>query len=385
MAPVAEIRKKKKGRAAAKASPAAAAPKKSAEPGLIRLAAANDIADAAKPAAKAKPKARSKPASKAKARPAASSARTTSAAVLRKAARPPARPTGSAAGKAATRIFQIYFEPWQRDLLDRDFIPFDNSGVKNGLFEFDVFERLAAGKQTDGAAMWGALSWRYGEKTGLTGRALLDVIAANPGTDVFFCNPHPHNEALYHNLWMQGETAHPRFLEVCEAVFKAAKIPVAELSKLMPSSAFSAANYFVGSPRFWALYLPFVRSIVDAADRGLDPSMRRLLHSTGADARGLHGGSTYVPFIVERLFPLFLRTAGKELKAYKVPLPARETEFNVHLKLLREMRDVAHSTKSPWLAACWVNYRSLYFLQTHGREWCQKYLAAVTPTKVAFC
>jgi len=43
-----------------------------------------------------------------------------------------------------------------------------------------------------------------------------------------------------------------------------------------------------------------------------------------------------------------------------MPLPVREAAFNVHLKLLREMKDIAHSTKSAWLAACWVNYRALY-------------------------
>jgi hypothetical protein len=282
------------------------------------------------------------------------------------------------------RLFQIYYEPWHRDLLDPAFTPFDNTGRISELLEFDVFERLAASDATAGAALWGALSWRYSEKTGLSGTELRSIIAAHPDADVFYANPHVHNEALYHSMWVQGETAHPRFLEVARAFFAAAGLPADELSAIHPSADFSAANYFVGTPRFWAIYLPWVRETLARAEANLDPAMRALMHSTAADDRGLHGGATYLPFIVERLFPLFLRSAGRELKAHKVTSPSREAELNVHLRLLREMKDTAHRTSSTWLAVCWVNYRNLYLGQMHGAAWCQEYLRRVTPTDVRF-
>ena len=56
----------------------------------------------------------------------------------------------------------------------------------------------------------------------------------------------------------------------------------------------------------------------------------------------------------------------------------------MHLRLLREMKDVAHKTKSVWMAACWVNYRNVYVAQTNGREWCEKYLPGITPADVKF-
>jgi hypothetical protein len=305
-----------------------------------------------------------------------------------KPAATPARPRRARAAPAAEaaplRIFQIYFEPWQRDLLDPDFIPFDNGGVRAELLEFDVFERLAAAPATAGAALWGALSWRFAEKTGLSGAELRAAIDAHPGRDVYFCNPHVQNEALYHNMWMQAETAHPRFLEVARALFDAAGLPADELESMLPSTRYSAANYFIGTPAFWSAYLPWVRRVLARADRNLAAPMRQLLHSTEADSRGLHAGATYVPFVVERLFPLFLRTAGRKLAAQQIALPRREAELNVHLKLLREMKDVAHRTRSPWLAACWVNYRNLYLTQLHGKAWAQRYLRAVTPTDVRF-
>ena len=121
-----------------------------------------------------------------------------------------------------------------------------------------------------------------------------------------------------------------------------------------------------------------------ADGKKLPPKVRDLLHSKNADQADLHKGATYVPFIVERLFPVFLKVSGKKYKALKIGLPERERELNVHLKLLREMKDVAHQTKSIWLAACWVNYRNLYFTQVNGKEWCGKHLRNITPTEIKF-
>jgi hypothetical protein len=307
---------------------------------------------------------------------------------------PPKRATATAASArkapvAATeqapslKIFQIYFEPWQRDLLDPAFVPLDNSGTATELLEFDLFERLAASDHVKDVPLWGALSWRFAEKAGLTGAELCAQIEADPGQDVYFCNPYPMHEALYHNLWLQGESAHPRFLELVRAVFEVVGLPD-QSQMILPSGLFSTANYFIGSQAFWSAYLPWIRSVLKIADAKLPPEIKEVLHSSAADERNIHAGQTYMPFIVERLFALFLRTGGKALKAKKLALAVPEEEMNVHLKLLREMKDAAWTSKNTWLAACWVNYRNLYLQQNHGREWTQKYLRAVTPSDIRF-
>jgi hypothetical protein len=282
------------------------------------------------------------------------------------------------------RIFQIYFEPWQRELLDKGFKPLDNSGASAESMEFAVFERLEMSEAVKDAELWGALSWRFSEKTGMTGKELLAQIKANPGYDVYFCNPHLGNEAIHYNMWLQGETSHPHFLSLVSAVFKAAGLDEQELTALHPSSSYSAANYFVATPKFWRAYIAFIRKVLKAADKNLSPELLRLLHSKSADPNDLHAGATYVPFIVERLFGYFMRTKGSKLKPFKLVLSKREAELNVHQKLLREMKDMAFKTKSPWLAACWVNYRNLYLSQTQTKPWCNKYLRVITPTKMHF-
>jgi hypothetical protein len=282
------------------------------------------------------------------------------------------------------RIFQIYFEPWQRELLDPAFYPLDNSRGSSELMEFAVFEQLQKNAATQGASLWGALSWRFGEKTGMQGADWVKQIVDHPGNDVYFCNPHVNNEAVFHNMWLQGEVSHPNFVQIVKAFFAAAGLDDKEINAIHPSNSFSAANYFVATPKFWERFIPFVRKALVTADKNMNPQVRDLLHSKVADDKGLHAGATYVPFIVERLFAYFMRTEGKDLKAFKITLPERERELNVHLKLLREMKDVAHRTQSAWLAACWVNYRNLYLSQTNSKAWCEKYLRNITPTEVRF-
>lgn len=282
------------------------------------------------------------------------------------------------------QIFQIYYDPLHRALLDPAFVPLDNCGKASPFLEFDIFNRLYRSEHVRNAALWGAVSWRFTEKTGLSGADLLRLIEDNPGHDIYFCNPYPKHEALFHNLWVQGESAHPKFLELSRAFLKAAGLPVEETELIWPSGIYSSANYFVGSPAFWERYLGFVGEAIRAADKNLPEEIKTQLYSDKADDRNLHGGASYMPFIVERLFPLFLRTAGQELSSFKLPLALPEEDLDVHLRLLRQMKDEAQRSKSAWLAACWANYRSLYFVQQHGPDWTRKYLRAVTPTGFKF-
>ena len=292
------------------------------------------------------------------------------------------KPAGSL--QSPLRIFQVYYESWQRDLLDPNFSGLDNSKSSSETKEFSVFEQLLNNEATKNAKLWGALSWRFAEMSGMNGSDLIKSIQSHPGYDVYFCNPYPQNEALFHNGWQQGETAHPQFLAMSKAIFEVTGLPLDELTSISASELFSSTNFMVATPKFWGAYLPWVKSVLSVANKKLPPKVRDLMHSQLADERNLHNGASYVPFIVERLFPVFMKTDGKSLKSYKIPLPERERELNVHLKLLREMKDVAHRTKSAWLGVCWVNYRNLYLTQVNGKEWCKKYLRNITPTDIKF-
>jgi len=292
--------------------------------------------------------------------------------------------SSAAPDDASIKIFQIYYHDRQLPFLDPDLDPYDNAEDKSPLLEFNVFAKLLQSNKLHGARLWGALSWKFGQKTGLTGARFKKEIAANPGYDVYFCNPHAEIEALYHNLWLQGEVSHPNFIALSKEIFEVAGLPAELLTEIQPSLNFATANYFVATPSFWKRYAAFVSRILLVANKKLSPTARAIMFSSTADPSGVHAEASYIPFIVERLFSVFLRTEGHDFRAYKISPQDSQGPINVHLKLLSEMRNLACRTKSAWMASCWVNYRNLYLTNTHGAQWAQRYLKGITPQSVVF-
>lgn len=284
----------------------------------------------------------------------------------------------------AIKVFNIYYREEQKAALDKDFVPYDNSGNNSHLLEFDVFRKLHGSEQTRDLKYWGALSWKFQQKTGLTGRALLDIIEANPGHDCYFCNPHPEIESIYHNVWVQGEAVHPNFLSLSRAFFKAAELNQNLLDAITPSKYFASANYFVANAGFWHAYLAFISQVLDKAEKNLSLQVKQAMHSSYADSGSLHADAGYWPFIIERLFSVFLIMRSHEFGVFKFPVVGSRLEENVHHKLLLQMKDAAWQSKSNWLAVCWVNYRNLYLNEVYGREWVRVHLEAITPNKVEF-
>lgn len=294
------------------------------------------------------------------------------------------RKTAEPAVDSKVRIFQIYYQASQRQYLDPAFEPYNNAGDNSPLLEFNVFRKLQNSDLVKGLELWGAVSWRFTEKTGLSGADLQQVIASNPGYDVYYCNPHVELEGLYHNLWLQGETVHPNFMILAEEFYKAVGWPVSHLTAIHSSRMFSSANYFVGTPVFWEKYIQFINKALNNVDKNLSSVAKAMIYSSAADWNNRHAQATYLPFFVERSFSEFLSAAGSTVRVFKYALPAKEHKGNVHLQLLREMKDVAIKTKSKWLATCWVNYRNLYLAQTQNQEWVRKYVRAITPITVDF-
>ncbi len=281
------------------------------------------------------------------------------------------------------RVFQMYAESWQRELLDSAFYALDVSRVDPHTLDLSVWAQLQANPATKGAQLWGAVSWRFAERTGMNGADWVRQIEAQPGSDVYFSSADIQHEAVFHNSWLQAETQYPRFLELARAFFEATGLPLDQLGVISPSLVSATGGMLVGSTEFWEAYIPWLRKLLVTADKRMPPALRDLMHAPIVGAEPV-GSDSYLPVIIDRLLPVFLRTDGQRFKAARIALPERDRELNVHQKLLREMKDVAHRTQSAWLAACWVNYRNLYLGQTQSKPWVQKYLRSITPTEIKF-
>jgi hypothetical protein len=247
-----------------------------------------------------------------------------------------------------------------------------------------VLRRIAEAQQAQGTVYWGVVESDFTARTGLSGQAVQQAIDAAPDHDVYYTNPSPHIEALFINAWHQGYTAHPRFAEATALILKAAGIDVAELDRLEPADRFVSGHCIFGNSGFWSPYLDFLDATVKNARANLTAEQLQWLDSQAADPRKLHHGATYWHFIVERLLPIFLRGPGKALRARRFDVPGRVAKLNGHQRRLREMKDVAHRTKSPWMYSCWLHYRNLYLLQIAGKQWCEANLPSISKLEVRF-
>lgn len=286
---------------------------------------------------------------------------------------------------SALKICQIYYKDEQRTLLDPSFEPLDNRGHSDPSLEFAVFKRLFGGSNFSGDGYFGALSWRFSEKTGLDGGSLNSYISSHPDVDFFYMNPYPHNEALHQSLWVQGETAHPGFLEVSEAFFVAAGLEPSDLYHFTPSKSFSVCNYFVARLVFWKAFIPFVQRCLEMAEANMTPKLRNKMHSSDGDWKGIHKGATYIPFIIERLLPVFLRSPeGRLLRTHQIPLPVKEAKLNDDLLELREMKDVAILARSTPILDLWREKREAYCSIYFSKSWNERNMRLLNEAPVVW-
>jgi hypothetical protein len=274
------------------------------------------------------------------------------------------------------QLFQVAPPGRRASALDDTFIPLSQAEVDWPAPSLAALE-AAVGKASS-SAMIGAVCWRFTEATGINGAALLSAVQARASQDLCLCNPTPELEGAYANLWMQGNTVHPRLLEAAVAFFKANKWDPVALTEVQPSRVFSSSQYLIGRKTFWSAYLPFVH---DALDRALSKIPRRTakwMAEPVTDPRDPQHPITYWPLIIERLIPVFLKGPGAALKVARLPSVLGEKRLNGHLRRLREMKDVAHQSKSAWLIGCWMHYRNSYLMNVIDRNWCTQHLPALT-------
>ncbi|HEX4880092.1 MAG TPA: hypothetical protein VFV39_09635 [Limnobacter sp.] len=266
------------------------------------------------------------------------------------------------------RVFQIYFRPDQLHQLEPEFIPYDNALGDFSMLEYAVFRKLYQSDLTKDCKYWGALSWRFREKAMINATDLFNVIEANPGYDLYFMNPEPQIEGLYENLWVQGSTAHPNFIPLVEQLLEAVGMDKRMLSAYRHTRIMAAANYFVGSQRFWDAYIQFVENFLEKAEKNAPPALLQALKNTNADPRNLHAGANYFPFIIERLLTEFIIEQSGKLACFKIELGNKKTRLPANAHDLEWLKNQALERKDEKLLRIWVNYRNLYFKSLYGNQ-----------------
>jgi len=209
----------------------------------------------------------------------------------------------------ATSVYQIKYSDNVVGEFDSDFIQYDcrdnPEPEKREIAHMLRFYNEGIWRSQN-AEHFGLVSPKFSDKSGISGKAFIDWVDANPSYDIYFVNPFPQLSYWHFNVWTQGEFWHPGLIDLANAIFAAAglSIKVDDLPRNTASSLLYC-NYWVGNEKFWRIYMAFVRKLVAAVD-DLDESDRKKLFELAPH----YASATYFPFVFERLLSTFLVLHG---------------------------------------------------------------------------
>lgn len=270
---------------------------------------------------------------------------------------------------ANTKIFQIYFKPELEKHLEPEFTPLSNVGnPRPDLREWDVWNREHDNISKQGLDHWGFVSWKFKEKTGLTGKDAFKFIEQNPGHDVYLFNPCILNEAVFVNSWEQGDIHHPNISDIGNKFLR--KIGYKDcdvLTMLLDRNRTVFANYVVGSKDFWDKFMEFTRKLFIEADKDLE-----FKHQVFGEGLSNYAHDKSLPnftFLIERLIPTYLELENIDSLAYtytpETVLPKYQTIFN-EIQALSNLKVAINEYDSDELYEVWNYYRHSFINKNPG-------------------
>ena len=204
-------------------------------------------------------------------------------------------------------LFQSFIGNTQRSYVSESCVPLDaswNAGPDSR--EYELFSRIHASQQP--REPWGLISWKFELKTGISANefAAYCKTSLGSGCHCVFINPMIGSEAVYRDVWEQGEHCGHRGIHGIAEHLSTRGTGGFQASG-MGRESFSLCNYFVGTPRFWDAYLAFVREVlaelVHQADGGTH--VGRVFSGRGWYQRDI--ACSMRAFVIERLFSSFVR------------------------------------------------------------------------------
>jgi hypothetical protein len=202
----------------------------------------------------------------------------------------------------STQFFQIYYQPKQVSFLDPVAHPYDNCQNRNPEWcEYHIFRSEYQQNTHQNADLTGFVSWKFQEKTGLSGDDFLRFIQQNPGADVYLINPFPLEALKHQNIWLQGEKTHRDLLPLVQGLFqKLCETPINLNTLHMAHTDMAFCNYWVGNTTFWDRYMafcePFYHYLTNETNE-LTPAEAAILKRKATR----HNETQYAPYIMERM------------------------------------------------------------------------------------
>jgi hypothetical protein len=229
------------------------------------------------------------------------------------------------------KIYQSYYKEEQKKFLNEEFCPFDNTSNKRpDLLEYYIFRIGYKRALSERLSHWGFFSWKWEGKTKIKSQKFIDFIEKNPDQDVYLINWCPYIECCNLNLWRNSEIYHPGITFIADDAIQKMKCdiyPHGSVNEIiLTEKNFCCSSYFIASKKFWNDYLVFLNKFKNTIDNNRD--LKELVYS-----KTTHNNKnySYFPFIVERLFSIFLFLTKHKYKILNYPY-----DFSIYEKYVGE-------------------------------------------------
>lgn len=196
--------------------------------------------------------------------------------------------------------------------------------------EYQLFKNIF-NKEKNKDVKWGLISSRFSSKTLVSENefyAFCKDSLAN-GYDCAFINPMIGNEALFINVWEQGINNHKGMSAIAKFLQNECALNISEYHN---SEKFAFCNYFVGNNLFWSNYIKFVDDIVNAIEKKCkkDPELNEVWSGSAKYKKDYT--ATMKPFVIERLFSLFIASnTSLKVISYQYKQEQYTDKFGKHL------------------------------------------------------
>jgi len=205
------------------------------------------------------------------------------------------------------RLYQIYYDQETRQIGDPAFIPLDNlANERPDWSEYWPIRRLLLKERFTDDTYLGIFSPRFGEKTGMSGTQVVDVVSRSTA-DIISFSPFFDQNALHQSSFHQGEAHHEGLIPCCQAVADVLNLDL-KLQELVADQTTSLfTNAFVARYSFWKVWFLAAEKIFRICEKVEGPLGEALSSGT------LHGGEESTPmkvFVLERLVNLLMEHMG---------------------------------------------------------------------------
>jgi hypothetical protein len=210
------------------------------------------------------------------------------------------------------RLFAIGWSPETIVQTDPNIAILDNSAnPRPDWYEYWTIRHYLLHQSLDADSHYGFLSPKFADKTGLSGADVIRFIRDRPDADVFTFSPQADMGAFFLNVFEQGETFDPGFLDICQELLAAMAYSVDWPALVMDSRQIVFSNFIVARPTFWQQWLDLCEKIFHLAEAGDSPLAAKLNAPT--TYRG------WVPrkvFVIERMASLLLASGQWKCAPY---------------------------------------------------------------------